>query len=61
MSKKKVLGALAVGTAIGVGTGILFAPKKGSETRKDIKNKTDKLIDKAKNINKKKIKQDEKI
>ena len=54
MSKKKVLGALAVGTAVGVGTGILFAPKKGSEIRKDIKNKTDKLIDKTKNIKNKK-------
>lgn len=54
MSKKKMLGALAVGTAVGVGAGILFAPKKGSETRKDIKDKTDKLMDKAKNIKKKK-------
>lgn len=54
MSKKKVLGALAVGTAVGVGAGILLAPKKGSEIRKDIKNKTDKLIDKTKNIKNKK-------
>lgn len=54
MSKKKMLGALAVGTAVGVGAGILFAPKKGSETRKDIKDKTDKLMDKAKNVKKKK-------
>lgn len=51
MSKKKLLGAL--GTAVGVGTGMLFAPKKGSETRKDIKDNADKLINKAKNIKKK--------
>ena len=55
MSKKKILGALAVGTAVGVGAGILFAPKKGSETRKDIKNNADKLINKAKNFKKKNI------
>lgn len=52
MSKKKIFGALAVGTVLGVGAGVLFAPKKGSETRKDIKDKTDKLIDKVKNIKK---------
>lgn len=53
MSKKKLLGALALGTAVGVGTGMLFVPKKGSETRKDIKDNADKLINKAKNIKKK--------
>lgn len=28
MSKKKVLGALAVGLAVGIGVGMLFFPKK---------------------------------
>ena len=37
--KKKGLGKVAVGAAIGVGLGVLFAPKSGKETRQDISNK----------------------
>ena len=45
MKKKTMIGFLA-GTAVGAGLGVLFAPKSGKETRKDIKN----LAKKAKNI-----------
>ena len=50
MSKKKGLGKLFAGVAIGAGLGVLFAPKKGSETRKDLMNKFEELKLKAKDI-----------
>lgn len=50
MNKKKGLGKFLLGAGIGAGLGILFAPKKGSETRKDLKRKMDELIEKAKGI-----------
>ncbi len=48
MGKKKV-GTLIGGLAVGAGLGVLFAPKKGSDTRKDLKSKIDELVEKAKN------------
>ncbi len=50
MSKKGGFGKLVVGAAIGAGLGVLFAPKKGSETRNLLKKKLDELVDQAKNI-----------
>lgn len=47
MGKKKT-GALLGGLAVGAGLGLLFAPKKGSETRSDLKKKMDELVEKAK-------------
>ena len=50
MSKKKGIGKLFTGIAIGAGLGVLFAPKKGSETRKDLMKKLDELKEKSKSI-----------
>lgn len=56
MSKKSGAGKFLAGLAIGAGLGVLFAPKKGSETRKDLKNKIDELIEKARQIDKEEVK-----
>ena len=50
MSKKGGLGKFIAGAAVGVGLGVLFAPKKGSDTRKELRVKLDELVDQAKNI-----------
>ncbi len=55
-NKKGGLGKFILGTGIGIGLGILFAPKSGKETRKELKDKMDNLIEKAKNIEAKDIK-----
>jgi gas vesicle protein len=48
--KRRGLGAFVAGAVVGAGLGILFAPKKGSETRKEIKAKFIELKDKAKDL-----------
>lgn len=50
MSKKSGMGKFVVGAAIGAGLGVLFAPKKGSETRRELKSKIDELISNIKEI-----------
>ena len=55
--KKKGLGKFIAGAAVGVGLGILFAPKSGKETRKELKIKIDELIEKAKNVDIKEVKE----
>jgi gas vesicle protein len=44
----KIIGALLVGAAIGGALGILFAPDKGSKTRKNILSKGDDLTNAVK-------------
>ena len=56
MSKGKGIGKFVAGVAIGAGLGILFAPKKGSETRKDLKDKLDNVVAKIKSLDKEEIK-----
>lgn len=55
MAKKSGLGKFLAGAAIGVGLGVLFAPKSGAETRKELKEKLDDLIVKVKELDVKEV------
>ena len=54
MSKKKSIWPFVAGVGLGVGAGMLFAPKKGEELRKDVKNKIDELKDELEDLDKEK-------
>lgn len=56
--KKSGLGKFVAGAAIGAGLGILFAPKKGSETRADLKVKINELFNQIKNIDMEEVKEE---
>lgn len=58
MSKKRGLGKLLAGVGIGAGLGLLFAPKKGSETREDLKKKICELTEKVKEIDLEEVKKE---
>ena len=47
---KKGWGKFILGAGLGAGLGVLFAPKKGSETRKELAKKVDELLAKAKEL-----------
>ena len=53
---KKGTGKFIAGALLGVGLGLLFAPQSGSETRKELKNKTKKLANDIKNIDPEELK-----
>ena len=55
MSRRSGLGKLLLGVGIGVGAGMLLAPKKGEELRKDLKVKIDEFIEKVKQIDVKEV------
>lgn len=54
---KKGTGKFIVGAAIGAGLGVLFAPKAGSETRKELKIKIDELLAKLKEVDIEEVKE----
>lgn len=55
---KKGLGKLLAGAAVGVGIGMLLAPKSGEETRKDLKKGAKNLANKVKDIDLNEVKDD---
>ena len=56
--KKSGFGKFLAGAAIGAGLGILFAPKKGSETRAELKTKIDALVKQIKKIDLEEVKEE---
>lgn len=56
-NKKGGFGKFLTGAAIGAGLGLLFAPKKGSQTRKELKVKIDDMVAKLKEVDKDEVKE----
>ena len=58
MSKNKGFGKLLLGLGVGAGLGMLFAPKKGDETRKDLKKEFDNFVSSLKEVDVNEVKDD---
>ena len=60
MSKKKKsgMGKFALGALIGAGLGVLFAPKKGEDTRQELKAAIEDMIRKVKEVDVEEIKEE---
>ncbi len=58
MSRKNGFGKFFAGAALGAGLGLLFAPKKGSDMRADLKDKLDDLMAKIKEIDAEEVKEE---
>jgi len=50
MGKNNGFGKFVAGAAVGVGLGVLLAPKSGEETRKELKEKFEELIENVKGL-----------
>lgn len=57
-NKKSGVGKFILGATIGAALGVLFAPKKGSETRQELKLKLDEMLDRAKDVDINEVKED---
>ncbi|MDD6323668.1 MAG: YtxH domain-containing protein [Bacilli bacterium] len=57
MKKNKGMGKFILGAAAGATLGLLFAPKKGTQTREDLKKMLDDFVTKIKNIDAEDVKQ----
>ena len=58
MSKNRGFGKLLFGLGVGAGLGMLFAPKTGDETRKDLKKEFDNFVSSLKEVDVNEVKDD---